>query len=173
MKIPFDIKYKQDIIDGKKMVVTRDMNPVRILSWDVKSSFPIAFAMEVDKDNEVINCCQESGQVYLDGNSCHDLFILDEDPEPTEFEKCFIEEIEDVHGAVVPADIKAVKESCNKLLEIAKKGIMKDLPRWKKDPLPGFMVQINKGKTLYKEDFSIDIEELWNKLPKETDNESI
>lgn len=46
MKIPFDIKYKQDIIDGKKMVVTRDMNPVRILSWDVKSSFPIVFAME-------------------------------------------------------------------------------------------------------------------------------
>lgn len=42
------------------------------------------------------------------------------EPELTEFEKLFSELIADVHGAIVPLNTDEVKESCQKLMELAK-----------------------------------------------------
>lgn len=189
MKIPFDIKYKQDILDGKVKVVTRNNEPVRILAWDMKVSDrnDVVALVTCSTGNEHCRLYYSDGKPVSTGS--HSLFILTPDPEPTEFEKCFIREIEEVHGAVVPVDMEAVKESCGKLLELAKKEIavhykvssnydgfayamgreeaLKGLPKWMKCENKIADNYASDNGWLYKTHYKIKMEELWNKLPKE------
>ena len=157
MKIPFDIKYKQDILDGKVKVVTRDNASVEIIRWDAKNEkYPLIGIVNCEDNEQPNSWTLEGATVFGGWDNGQDLFLLTPDQDLTEFEKCFIKEIEEVHGAVVPVDMEAVKESCGKLLELAKKKIadhykvssnydglayamgreeaMKGFPRWKPEP---------------------------------------
>lgn len=40
-KIPFDIRYRQEIQSGEFSVVTRDDRPVTIIRWNMKGNYPI------------------------------------------------------------------------------------------------------------------------------------
>lgn len=166
MKIPFDIKYKQDILDGKVKVVTRDNASVEIIRWDAKNEkYPLIGIVNCEDNEQPNSWTLEGATVFGGWGNGQDLFLLTQDHELTEFEKCFIKEIAEVHGAVVPVDMEEVKKSCGKLLEIAKKGLMEDLPKWKETPTcttPAVYCGF-----LYYHDRCIGIEELFDKLPKE------
>lgn len=50
-KIPFDIRYRQEIQSGEFSVVTRDDRPVTILRWDMKGNYPILACTMVKQCN--------------------------------------------------------------------------------------------------------------------------
>ena len=54
-KIAFDIKYRQEIEDGKYNVVTEKGTPVTILRWDMKGRYPILGCT-------MVSCCDWEGE---------------------------------------------------------------------------------------------------------------
>ena len=127
MKIPFDIKYRPEVESGEYKVINDNGYPIDVIKWDAEfGGYPVV--------------CLCGGMAYnysrtgrcLD-TDCSNIWIVTPDPEPSEFEECFIKEIEEVHGAVVPLDKGAIRSSCDKLLEIAKKEVMKYLSKWNEE----------------------------------------
>lgn len=116
-KIPFDIKYKRDIISGKVSVVTRNDKPVKIISWDATDTEPIAAII----DHDAI-LYHEDGIYDNTVVSDLDLFILTD-----EFERAVKTILADYKYMVTDFDAYS-KNASERLMEIAKK----DLPRWRK-----------------------------------------
>ena len=86
MRIPFDIKYRQQIESGEYKVETYDGYPARIICWD----------SPIDKDRPIIAIVFDNQieQYKADGRydndfdtSNYDLFIVTQEPEMSEFEK--------------------------------------------------------------------------------------
>lgn len=126
MKIPFDIKFRPQIESGEYKVVTGDDRPVRIISWDKKvygGRYEIVALVPTSQgDTETVQLyCPDGTLLSSSYNEKFKLFIVTPEPELTEFEKLFSELIADVHGAIVPLNMDEVKESCQKLMELAKK----------------------------------------------------
>lgn len=120
------------------------------------------------------------------------VIVKKKEPELTEFEKAFMEEALNVHGAVEPMDKEAVRNTCEKLLELAREELCKDcpsrgnthaylqgkadalndLPKWKKVETNAFYPDITysgKGKCpmLHYGEYEINIVKLKEALPKE------
>lgn len=127
MKIPFDIKYRPEVESGEYKVINDNGCPIDVIKWDAEfGGYPV-----------VCLCCGMAYNYSRNGRcldtDCSNIWIVTPDPEPSEFEECFIKEIEEVHGAVVPLDKGAIRSSCDKLLEIAKKEVMKYLSKWNEE----------------------------------------
>ena len=130
MKIPFDIKYRPQIESGEYKVETRDGKPVRIICWDRKYGYPIcglAYEKETGCENYVN--AYKNGMTAINGiqEMNDDLFIIT--PEP--FEQA-------LETFLMNADSSEqtfhenVKKYADKLLGLAKKEVLKDLPMWRK-----------------------------------------
>ena len=76
MKIPFDIKYRNEVVNGQYKVLTNDGREARILCWDAHEELPIValidgYAWQLDKQ----------GKTSGHGSLVTDLVI--ETPEPS------------------------------------------------------------------------------------------
>ena len=78
-KIPFDIKYKGDIIAGKVSVETGEGRPVRIIDWNVKNSINCPICVIISyKDSETVALYSLAGVFGDDtgGEGETDLYII-------------------------------------------------------------------------------------------------
>ena len=135
MKIPFDIKYRPQIESGEYKVETRNGESVRIICWDKQGECPIVVLSCVDGD-EGVYTYHENGH-YINNESIYDLFIITPEEELTEFEKAVGLVFTDAQ--LIPRDKDGIanihdidefiKKKAAELLAIAKKEILKDLPR--------------------------------------------
>lgn len=117
------------IESGEYKVVTRGGSEVKIIYWDANRSAPIVGLVKRADGEDMLADFYSDGKRDMRPEITHewDLFISVPGTDLTEFEWCFLNEIQDIHGAVVPVDITLLKESCNKLRSIAEK----DIPKWK------------------------------------------
>lgn len=170
MKIPFDIKYRPQIESGEYKVETRNGKPVRIICWDRKYGYPICgLVYEKETDREYYINVLENGKKTLDGmmKTSEDLFIITTEP----FEQA-------PETFLMNADASEqtfhenVKKYADKLLELAKKEVLKDLPMWKPaamaydgDKLPRIDWMLNRLVARFDEGiFYLDMNDLY-KLP--------
>ena len=153
-------------------IVTRDGRPVRILDYNLKGDKCICIAVD-DKTQESITTVDVNGHCLIDGNGWHesnfDLFFADEERGLTEFEKAISEFIQKLtfNGNVLPS--KDIKGYAKSLLDLARKKILKDLPKWKNvSGKNGAGTKDYKivGYYLVKDNYAIYLEDL-EKLPKE------
>lgn len=95
MKIPFDIKYKQEIQTGKYKVVTKTGLPVEIVHWDLsmrKNPILGVISFVGGKEDHRYG---RSGKYYCDlVPSDLDLFILTDEPMLTEFELAVLDMVD-------------------------------------------------------------------------------
>lgn len=117
-----------------RKVVTRRGNSVRIICWDRKhgaDDLPIVF-LEENNVGECLWTCKSDGRCD-NYDTQYDLFFADEEDEFTEFEKVLKEVIEDVQNGDYIEE-ESFDFWKDKLLDLARKEILKDLPKWKKMP---------------------------------------
>lgn len=116
--------------DKSRKVVTRSGHNVRILCTDQRGNMPIVALVEFETLDGV--------QIfYSDGkNESHreyDLFFADDEEKLTEFEEAMVSFAHTMFDHLLDktkeVDIKEWKE---KLLDLARKEILKDLPKWRK-----------------------------------------
>lgn len=128
-----------------RKVVTRRGNPVRIICTDRKhgeDDLPIVFLEECSNGGEFLLTCKSDGTPDYNHATLYDLFFADEKEELTEFEKAIYQYIctivtacdGEVYGDKELKPI--VKEIAKDLLDLARKELLKDLPKWKKSTLP-------------------------------------
>lgn len=87
-KIPFDIKYREQIENKEYRVVTRDGRTVRIICWDRKSETGNCIVVLVPNGTYEYSCFFKNTGRFLDSSISEvDLFIITPEPELTEFEK--------------------------------------------------------------------------------------
>lgn len=81
MKIPFDIKYRQEITNGEVKVVTRDDREVTVLRWDMKNNldYPILYVAKDKDGTETANQCGLNGK-QGDWDDDDDLFVVAPEP---------------------------------------------------------------------------------------------
>lgn len=131
--------------DKSRKVVTRDGKPVRIVCWDLKCNTPIIAAIQWNQEREDCYCYNTKGRCANNEGEL-DLFFADEEDELTEFEK-EIKKIMDywcneVEEAIITN--AGIKEISSHLLDLARKEILKDLPKWKRQQ-PNEKYIHNKG----------------------------
>lgn len=156
--------------DKSRKVVTRDRRNVFLSIQLCKNEYyPVIGMVEGDKD--VKTWTNEGINIIAVKKGAYDLFFADEEKELTEFEKGlnyflrdWIQRKDDYRTVE-----EATKESSNKLLDLARKEILKDLPKWKRSN--SFFNTGNKfelGKTSLRrfDGYEIPYSEL-EKLPKE------
>lgn len=135
MKIPFDIKFRQQIESGEYKVVTGDDRPVRIISWDKKvfggRTEIVALVPTTQGDTEAVQLyCPDGTLIASNWNKNYKLFIVTPPRELTAFEK----ELSEVVGFAISASVSEPNVPINefariyapKLLELAKKELCKD-----------------------------------------------
>lgn len=169
--IPFNIKYRPQIESGEYKVVTREDRPVEIRIWDLKGDFPIVGVYYDDKNNRDTavqvtaegRCSVTSGEEY-----CDDFFIIIDKQELTEFEYA----VQEIFYKGREDNIDMLKVTSGILLKVARKQLEKELPRWKKMPIPDSLGSKSSVTTGFADalvlapDYYILIDEL-EKLPKE------
>ena len=139
-KIPFDIKYRNKIESGEYKVVTEDDEPARIICWDspINKDRPIIAIVFDDQ----IEQYKADGHYDNDYETCnYDLFIVTPEPELSEFEKECMKLYNEGRNDGLSGDKlsnESLKESASELLAIARKEILKDLPRWSTNSDPNF-----------------------------------
>lgn len=81
MKIPFDIKYRDDVISGNCKIVTRDDREVVVLRWNMKNNldYPILFTVKNEDGTEMAGQCGRNGK-QGDWEDDDDLFIVSPEP---------------------------------------------------------------------------------------------
>ena len=135
MKIPFDIKYRQQIESGEYKVETRDGRVVHNIWWVKKPSYTNNRKMEVCAliDGEEDALVFFEGGRYLpttkDTDSPFDLFIVTPEEELTEFEK-ELESFYNHHLQVCSYDNQgpvedSLLDGASKLLALARKEFIK------------------------------------------------
>ena len=81
IRIAFDIKYRQEIEDGKYKVVTEKGTPVNILRWDMKGRYPILGCTMVSCcDWEGENSWEEERPIAFDKEGCPTGYIPSSTP---------------------------------------------------------------------------------------------
>jgi hypothetical protein len=126
-KIPFDIRYKAEIESGKYKVQTRDGRDARIICWDKKGKFPVVAIVKYYCGEEECFPFTNTGNYSSCTESDYDLFILTDEPELTPFEQA----IEEIYESCGVKKLRS-KDKAKELLDIAKKEILKDMPKWRK-----------------------------------------
>ena len=126
-RINFDIKYRPEIESGKYKVVTRDGRDVRIICWDKKGKYPVVAIVKYYCGEEECFSFTNTGSYSSSTESDYDLFILTDEPELTPFEQA----IEDIYESYGVKKLRS-KDKAKELLDIAKKEILKDMPKWRK-----------------------------------------
>lgn len=92
-KIPFNIKYKEQLVSGKYKLETRCGLPARIVCWDACGDFPIVALVDYSEDakDEDSDCGEIAYNYSIYGTlgglkDYMDLFIITDEPEFTRFE---------------------------------------------------------------------------------------
>ena len=150
--------------DKSRKVVTRRGNPVRIICTDRKhgeDDEPIVFLEQCNKGEFLLSCRKDGRSEIYD--TPYDLFFADEEG-LTKFDYAVLSIISD-HNSHTDSIEAFAKRSSKKLLDLAIKEILKDLPKWKK---------ITEEKQNYlaygylsHDGYYLSIQELKDKLPKE------
>lgn len=138
-KIPFDIKLWPEIESGRYKVVTEHGEPVEIVKWDCKGVYPILAVID-DGDTEDSCFFNADGTSLL---SKEKLFILTDEPEPTEFQKRLVKFYNDRNALTHDADgqynrhdlEEVLNTAAGELLELARKELensdwIKDIREW-------------------------------------------
>jgi hypothetical protein len=164
-KIPFNIKYRTQIESGEYTVVTREDCPVEIKIWDLKGNFPIVgvYYDEINDRDLAVQVSAEGRCSITPGEEyCDDFFIITDKPELTEFEYA----VQEIFYKGREDNIDLLKITSSTLLNVARKQLTAELPRWKKTNLPdGIDYSLDEAIFSFK-GYSISINEL-EKLPKE------
>jgi len=160
-----------------RKVVTRDRKPVRIVCWDKLGDYPIIGCIKYSDDYEDFETYNIDGSKYsFNREDPNDLFFADE--ELTEFEKELQTIISEAsHWTSEDGSIstycqfgdKEIKKISAQVLDLARKEILKDLPKWKDvSGKNGAGTKDYKivGYYLVKGNYAIYLEDL-EKLPKE------
>lgn len=122
--------------DKSRKVVTRRRNPVRIICTDRKhgeDDLPIVFLEECLNGEFLLTCRKDGRSDTYDTQ--YDLFFADEEEELTEFEEellTMIKSWKDGNPLFNKSTKSLFKKDSQKFLELARKEILKDLPKWKK-----------------------------------------
>ena len=162
--------------DKSRKVVTRDGREVEILKTDFRGYKQIIGVVKNrdNKDDEVDQWDKEGNFRGIFGESKYDLFFADEEEKLTEFDYAVLSIISD-HNSHTDSIEAFAKRSSKKLIDLARKELLKDLPKWKKatehKDLEKHVAILEDGKVLlsnYLEegDYYIELEDLKN-LPKE------
>lgn len=132
----FSEAFKEDIFKGNITVETRDGRPVQIVAWDLKGNYPILARYMVKRTNYEGDESWEEERPFAYNYSgkkedsfvedATDLFVVYE--ESNEFEEAIANLVYDN-----PKDINwdAVSKFSEKLMNIARKEIISELPHWK------------------------------------------
>lgn len=134
-KVKFSLDYKDDILNGNVTVETRDGRPVQIVAWDLKGRFPILVRTTVKRTNFEGDESWEEERPFAysldgkteDGFSEKDLMIVCGE----------ISEFEEAVANLMWRDLKDkewssnVKQTVEKLMVLARKEIISELPHWK------------------------------------------
>ena len=159
--------------DKSRKIVTRDGREVTIEKTDIHIHG--MSHMILGKYSDIYEIWHSNGRINYTGSDCNlDLFFADEEEEFTEFDKCLLSAFYSVAIKAVTTNGTAsfqenVDEWSKPLLDLARKEILKDLPKWKKSN--SFFNTGNKfelGKTSLRrfDGYEIPYSEL-EKLPKE------
>lgn len=168
-----------------RKVVTRDRRPVRILDYNLKGDKRICIAVD-DKTQESITTVDENGHCLIDETGYHassfDLFFASED-ELTEFKKIMIE-FSHARNSLIQFERPMEEITANlyryseKLFNLARKELLKDLPKWKKATEHKDVIDVKKpivvivddkvllSSYIEKDDYYIELDNL-KTLPKE------
>ena len=194
MKIPFDINLRPEIESGRykvEMICTSAGNAwpnakVRIICWDMCSS-------ERGVTSKIVGLVTYDGNVsehvevfYKDGvsscNGANHLVLIDtQEPELSEWEKAVRMAILGVNLFIKGENYedcvdRYVKDKAKYLLELARKELEKDLPKWRypvvQRPYPDYppfiIDEYDDGrKVLCHKGWEINMDELFEKLPKQ------
>ena len=158
-----------------RKVVTRYGSPVRIVCWDRNTTYWKIIGLVTSPDGST-----ENPFTYdVDGNESdgclhdhrNDLFFADKEEELTEFEKEFEMMMVSFSNGNLGSDVikempkQKLHNYARRLLNLARKELLKDLPKWKK---------ITKSEQNYlvygylsHDGYYLSIQELKDKLPKE------
>lgn len=119
--------------DKGRKVVTRDGRDVEIVKYNMKGThFPVLYVISNEDGSQEPCECSKSGMCLFDNTqSSTDLFFEDEEEELTEFDYAVLSIISD-HNSHTDSIEAFAKRSSKRLLTIARKEILKDLPKWKK-----------------------------------------
>ena len=157
-------------------VVTRRGNPVRIICTDRKhgeDNLPIVF-LERCHNGEFLLACRKDGRCDT-YDTQYDLFFADENDELTELQKTLEEDcdyyVNLYNDGKTREELREwIKCWCNSIIDLAKKEILKDLPKWKRTTDPTRKTRSFLGIGAYElydgKGFYIELDEL-DKLPKE------
>jgi hypothetical protein len=152
---------------SRKITTRYGDREVRIICTDRKDKRPIvALMVDMDDGSEYITSHSING--WIDDEEKYpdkrDLFFADEKEELTEFDYAVLSIISD-HNSHTDSIEAFAKRSSKKLLDLARKEILKDLPKWKK------ITEEEQKYLLYGflswDDYYLSIDELKTKLPKE------
>lgn len=174
MKTVFNIKFRPEIESGKFKVVTADGRPVTIQRWDMKGNYPILACTMVKQCNWEGDESWDEERPFAydkDGHAAGtapadklELFLIS-DPELTEFEYA----VQEIFYKGRETDIDLLKITSGTLLKVARKQLTAELPHWRKcetDPRFSGAIRSYVGYWDYR-GYEIDMEEVFNKLPKE------
>lgn len=122
--------------DKSRKVVTRDGRDVEIVKYNMKGThFPVLYVISNEDGSQEPCECSKSGMCQFDNTqSSTDLFFADEEEKLTEFEKEVKELMNSCCNEIGEADItdEWTKETASNLFDLARKEILKSLPKWKK-----------------------------------------
>lgn len=162
--------------DKSRKLVTRDGRPARIICWDRKSTpnrLPI-IVLEEREDTECVSFVSNYGRADLSGmNNPHDIFFAEEEDELTNLQKTLEEDCDSYVNLYNDGKTREelrewIKGWCPRIIDLARKEILKDFPKWK----DSWSTDDNTkpqiiGDCLVVGDNLIHISDLVNKLPKE------
>ena len=181
-KIPFDIKFRQQIESGEYKVETRDGRTARIICWDRKeyNCYPIIALLEEESGNEILLTYSQNGKnVIGNSNRPSDLFLVTPEPELSEFEK----KLSDIFGYAISMSVsdpkkptdEFVREYAPELLAIARKELYTTIKRELEENPNGWAQRVedahNSGlKAGYKNGRAEALRDLprWKKCGKDT-----
>lgn len=139
MRVPYDPKYKTQILTGAVQVETKSGLPVEILTMSART------ADRIDDIIGLVTCAngitQNVQRYYSDGhlisdstrNGEYDLFVVSPDPPLTEFEKKMAHY---VNTYIENSEYITLNEQTRKyskeLMEIARAELFAAIPKWKK-----------------------------------------
>jgi hypothetical protein len=173
MKQQFDLSVW--LQDKSRKVVTREGKPVRIICWDLKCNTPIIAAIQWNQEREDCYCYNTVGWC---ANNVGELDLFFADEELTEFEKELQTIISEAsHWTSDDGSIstycqfgdKEIKKISGQILDLARKELLKDLPKWKKVPSheKQTMYGMSEISDVYYNGYFIHLDDIYKALPKE------
>ena len=174
-RIPFDMRHRPQIESGEYKVVTEMGEPVEIVKWNCRGLTPILAVID-DGDTDD-SCFYKEDGVSLSGSDR--LYVLTPNLPCPEFEQALADILmhreyegstetdEDIEKGSIPFK-EAAKQLAPQLMEIARKEIMKDVPKlrsfWKTADHPQII-----DEKLVIGDYLIALSEIM-RLPKEEED---